>query len=125
MNVQPPTVVSVENDRAVVLDVPKERGAGRHRGRGPVGGGCNNVPGAGTVPDEPGRVLRACAAPAQNAVAATSAVVASNLEETNLQPGCARDVALRHIVDDSRRGSHPIGPPINWPSWAAIARGTN
>jgi hypothetical protein len=46
--------------------------------------------------------------------AATSAIVASNLEQTNLQPARAGDIApRRNPVDGSRGGSHPISAPIN------------
>ena len=59
--------------------------------------------------------------------AAKSAIVASNLDETNLQPARARDVAPRRgPVDDSRRGSHPISAPNQSAmpiikNWAATA----
>ncbi len=46
--------------------------------------------------------------------AAKSAIIASSLDETNLQPPHAGDVApRRNPEDDSRRGSHPISAPIN------------
>ena len=94
MNVQPPTAVSAENVSAVVLDVPK-----------------NAVP-VGTVAGfQLAAVLKspdaglssqvascALAAPGANAVTATSAVVASNVDRTNLQPARARDVALRCVA---------------------------
>jgi hypothetical protein len=45
--------------------------------------------------------------------AATSAIVASNVDKTNLQPARARDVAPRRgPMDDSGRGSHPISASI-------------
>ena len=44
--------------------------------------------------------------------AATSAIVASNLDKKNSQPARARDVAPRRgPMDDSRRGSHPTSNP--------------
>ena len=44
--------------------------------------------------------------------AATSAIVASNLDKTNSQPARARDVAPRRgSMDDSRRGSRPTSNP--------------
>jgi hypothetical protein len=45
---------------------------------------------------------------AETVVAATSAIVANNLEETNLTPVRAGDAVP---LDDSRRGSHPISAP--------------
>jgi hypothetical protein len=44
--------------------------------------------------------------------AATSAIVASNADETNLQPARVRDIAARRApVDDHRHGSHRIPAP--------------
>jgi hypothetical protein len=46
--------------------------------------------------------------------AAKSAIVASNVDKTNLPPARARDVAPRRgPMDDSGRGSHPISASIN------------
>jgi hypothetical protein len=46
--------------------------------------------------------------------AVKSAIAASNMDETILQPVRARDVVPRRSpMEDSRRGSHPITAPIN------------
>ena len=94
MNVQPPIVVLAESVSAVVSDAPK-----------------NAVP-AGTVAGfQLAAVLKlpdvglksqvascALAAPDANAVTATSAVVASNVDKTNLQPARAHVIASRRIA---------------------------
>src|ERR1700722_49525 len=50
----------------------------------------------------------------ETADAAKSAMVASNLDETNLPPARARDVARRRgPMENSRRGSYSIRPPTN------------
>ena len=46
--------------------------------------------------------------------AVKSAIVASNVDKTNLHPARARDVAPRRVpMDDSGRSSHPISASIN------------
>ena len=94
LNVQPPIVVSAENVSAVVLDVPK-----------------NAVPVGTMAGFQLARVLKlpdagvrsqvascALAAPGANAVTATSAVVASNVDKTNLPPAQARNLAPRCVA---------------------------
>jgi len=56
-------------------------------------------------------------------VNAASAIAASNLDETNLQPARARGVVPRRgPIDDSRCGSHPISAP-NYSAMPIIKKG--
>jgi hypothetical protein len=60
---------------------------------------------------DPVQLVWACV---ETVIAMKIAIIASNLDETNLQPRAPEAAPRRDPMDDSRCGSRPISAPNRW-----------